>query len=489
MLEKLIADEKEPFKKAALSFASREKWSEKPVAHQAFYRARLQVDGETVTGKELIEKYANEFPADREYSTKAHLRRMLSDVGIEEFTYSQPKVLEEMLLSAHTRNEWAKMEPTLDSFGKTKFTYKGRSIKGQMLLRHLAIEDINNKHGTYFAPMDTETDTNIGKCVNWRRNSKFLRQVFDTAGIESKTRLVKDMKVDDDKLREILLSKMDNDEWSNWEGNGLDFRKLQFDIPGYRNFSGESLQKAYSHDNSVVSLDELRRATNIPIGEAVATQRREDGDERLYGIYSDPAKVRSVLLQVHSERDWLKPKKFDGLRGKKVNIEGREVSLHYFMMLKGVAEYNHGRPLEERLNLDRIQQDDSLKHLATSNRNILDGLLEYSGLRANWIANISDYDLQDNATIRKFLLNAEYQGQPISPDGLKQLSSREFRKVEFTDPETECAVKGHALMLAHSAYDSWSKQDGVNSLMKYANKGHGKSNSESQRALLETAGF
>ena len=233
-LETLVDENVRPFREALLSFRTADEWKNERLDYNlGFYHKRVSFQGEDIPIGQLVSTYTEQFPADREYSTMANLNRMLSDSEIDLFRFSDPAVLRELFLSVRSEDEWRDYEPTWQSFDSMEFAYgDDRTIKAQMLMHNLAVETYNGDHSTHYAYVDFDQDKEFRKELyqEGMRSRKGLAGLFEKAGIKVSHREIDDDVLDNDRVQEILLSKMSAEKWSKWAGNASDFFIMKFKL-------------------------------------------------------------------------------------------------------------------------------------------------------------------------------------------------------------------------------------------------------------------
>ena len=165
-------EERIAFREALLGHRAEEEWKDYRPQHMNFYHSPFSFEGVEVTGRDLISEYSSRFPADRDYSDRAHLNRMLEECEIPQFSFSDPETLRGFLLSVKTPTEWAKYEPSFHSFDSMTFQFAGINLKGQMLSHNIFVELENKKNGTHYAFIDYHRIPDLTKDL-WKDHSGY----------------------------------------------------------------------------------------------------------------------------------------------------------------------------------------------------------------------------------------------------------------------------------------------------------------------------
>ncbi len=489
----MTLEDRLPFKEALLEHRTEQEWEHYRPQHQSFYHGSFSLEGRGVTGSDLISEYVARFPADRDYSDKGNLNRMLADCEVPQFSFTNPEVMKGFLLSARSPAQWSKYQPSYHTFWNLDFRHTGINLKGQMLLYNVFVELENQQEGTFYAFIDYQKDRELFKKIQTTRNGAFIKGLFDIAGLTVKGKSILDEDLTPERLREILLTRRNEEEWQRWEGKGSEFEQTWFDLEGYRNFTGGALRRHYEklHESRFSAKDIFSEA-DVSVGSDPAMLRRKINDrfETLYGILEDPQAVRELFLQVQSEEEWNKPQRFTYLRGKRVKIDGdRTINIHSLLHLFSAYKYNAQQDSVESYVGYDAQGDPQHKGLFRSNKTELGELLDFAGIEAKFIPDVSEVDLHNPTVLRRMLFNGTYDGRTLTVDDLKTTPSWKLRKTLFTDPSTGLELKGHSLMLFYSAlhyvkeHPEVGLEEATNTLKK------GKSNQAVWNEILERARF
>ena len=476
------------FREALLDHKDEGDWQDYRPDHRRFYTATFDLDGEAVTGSELIQEYATHFPTDVECSDRAHLNRMLTECDIPQFTFTTPEVLRAFLLSNRPASEWARYEPSYHSFQGFEFQYAGIQVQGQMLLHNCLVELENAANGTHFAFIDYLTQPELKRKLYHDRNAKFVAELFETAGLKVKHCSILDEELTPERLREILLSTMFEDEWTKWEGGSADFLGMRFDLDEYRIFTGFSLRRRYEEfQGRKVNTKQIFDDVGLSVASDpdLLRKRLENHLERFYGLFDNPDRVRELLLQVRSEGEWRTPQTFGTLRGERIAIDGgRKVTIHSLLHLYSVHKYNAQQDdVDERIFCQDAQEKSGI---IQSNKTALGELLDFAGLEYRFVPSVTEVELDDPHLLRRMLLNGTLKGDRVTVRQLNDLPSYKLRGAKFTDPRTGLSLKGHSLMLFYSALPYVKEHDigleeAVNTLHQ------GKSNQTVMNEILEIA--
>ncbi|MAF99476.1 MAG: hypothetical protein CMH61_02590 [Nanoarchaeota archaeon] len=447
-----VVEAMQPFREALLSFKSEESWKTERIRyHRGFYHNVVQFDGDSVSLLSLIEDFTKEFPPDREYSKMANLNRMLSSSNIDVFSFSDPTVLRELLLSARSDEDWADYEPSWISMRNMTFTYGDRKMKSEMLGIHLEVDKYNTENNTHYAPIDFLQGP---LCLPRARSRSTIASWFEKAGIEVSNRDIRNDTLDAKRLREILISKKSENEWEKWEGLSPEFYRTRFKLPSYRAFSGLILQSALEKKGKRHNVKKIFELAGIKPGSDpdLLRKRATNKYERIFGIFDDPSEINSLLLQVHTEEEWKDFHIPGELRKKEVRYAGMSYKLHTLAMLWGVYKINSERAgIEDYVTLTDIQHDEQLKHHATSNQRIFSELLDYAGLEHKWRATLPEVSITNGEYLRHLLSHGTLNGESVGLTDLHGFNSTMFRKAKYCDPDNGFRVTGHSLMLFYSA--------------------------------------
>lgn len=488
----MTLEERLPFRNALLEHKTEQEWRHYRPHHQSFYHGRFNLGGQELTGSDLIGEYVARFPADREYSDKANLNRMLADCEVPQFSFTDPQVVRGFLLSARSPAQWSKYQPSYHTFGQLDFRYVGIDLKGQMLLNNIFVERENQREGTFYAFIDYQYSRDY-KRLQATRNGAFIKGLFDIAELTVKGKSILDEDITPERLREILLTKWSEEEWKRWEGKSSDFEQTWFDLDGYRNFTGGALRRYYEglHGGRYSAKDIFSEA-GIEVGSdpAMLRKRLEDRFERLCGLLDDPQAVRDLFLQVQSGREWNRPQQFTHLRKERISIDGgRSITLHTLLHRFGIYKHNARQErVEDYVGYD-AQTTAEEAGLFRSNKTELEELLDFAGIQPRFIPEASDVDLHDPALLRRMLSHGIYEGRNLTVSDLNSTPSWRLRKATFTDPNTGLKLSGQSLMLYYSALYYIRKHPGVG-LEEATNKLHkGKSNQAVMDEIVQKAGL
>jgi hypothetical protein len=489
----MTLEDRLPFREALLEHRTESEWEHYRPHHLSFYHSTFDLEGREVKGGDLISEYVARFPADREYSDKGNLNRMLADCDVPQFSFTNQEVIRGFLLSLRSPAEWSKYQPSYHTFQKLDFRHAGIDLKGQMLLYNVFVEQENQREGTFYAFVDYQRDRELYKKIQTTRNGAFIKTLFDIAGLTVKGKSITDEDLTPERLREILLTKRKEDEWKRWEGNSSDFEHTWFDLEGYRNFTGGALRRHYEGlRGSKYSAKDIFSEADIEVGSdpTMLRKRMEDRFERLYGVLEDPQAVRDLFFQVQSEEEWNQPQKFTELRGKKVRVNGnRTMTLHGLLHLFSAYKHNAQQDSVDSYVGYDAQSDPQYKGLFKSNKTELGELLEFAGIDARFIPDVSDVDLHDPALLRRMLFHGKTGDGDLTVGDLTSTPSWKLRKAVFTDPSTGLELKGHSLMLYYTAlhYVKEHPEVGLEKATNELNKG--KSNQAVWNEILQCAGF
>jgi hypothetical protein len=479
------------FREALLEHRTDEEWKHYRPQHQSFYHGRFCLEGRKVTGSDLISEYVARFPADREYSDKGNLNRMLADCKVPQFSFTDPEVLRGFLLSARTPSQWAKYEPSGHSFVALNFQYRGISVKEQMFLHNCFIELDNQENGTHYAFIDYTTNPKLKRRLDRDCSGKFIAKLFEIAGLKVKHHSIENEKITTDRLREILLSGMSEEEWSRWEGKAEDFYRMRFDLDEYRVFTGSALRRAYENDRvKRFSAKQIFDEAGLAVASdpSMLKKRLEDRFDRYYGVLEDPDEVRNLLLQVRSEDEWRTPQVFSQLRKEKIAIDKRRnITVHSLLHLYSIHKYNSQQDdVRSRIFFNEALKSDLM---IQSNKEALGELLDFAGLEYKFVPNVWDVDLHDSSFLRRFLYNGTLDDERLSAKQLTSMPSWKLRKAIFTDLSTGLELKGHSLMLYYSALHYVKEHPEVGLETATNELKLGKSNQAVWNEILDKAGF
>src|SRR3989344_4793825 len=489
----MILEDRLAFQEALLEHRLEKEWKQYRPQHQSVYHSIFALEGREVSGTELIREYAQRFPADREYSDRGTLNRMLSECEVPQFSFTDPEVMRGFLLSARSPVQWSKYQPSYHTFWTLDFKYTGIDIKGQMLLYNIFVELENQKNGTFYAFIDYTLERNpeMYKKLQATRSGAFIARAFEIAGLAVKSKSILQEDLTPERLREILLTKRTEEEWENWQGGHADFKSTWFDLEGYRNFVGASLRRRYQDirgkDHSV---KDMFSEAGIKVGGNPELLRKtlEDRFERFYGVFDDPVAVRDLFLQMNTEEGWAKPQQSSPLRKQKVAINGdRSATIHTLCHLFSIYQYNaQQESIDSYINFNESQSEKH-KGLIQSNKKALGELLDFAGLEYKFIPDITEVDLHDPTVLRRMLFHATLEGETLPHDELKNAEIQQFRKARFRDPATGVDIAGQSLMIYYSALH-YVKEHPEVGLDEAANALHkGKSNLAVMAEILEMA--
>ncbi len=487
----MALDDRVAFKVALLEHRTEDEWRQHRPDHLTFYRERVPFEGRERTYEEIIKTYAEKFPADRNYSVRAHLNRMLADCEVPQFSFTDPEVIRGFLLSAKSPSEWSKYQPNARTFEPINFHYHGISLMGQMLLHNVFVGLENEANGTYYAVIDYQDrpELNLSK----DRSPRFIVSLFDRVGIKVKSKHIKEAELTPERLREILLARRSEKDWNLWQGKSSDFESTWFDLEGFRNFTGTALIKRYEElRHRKYSAKDIFSEADISVASDpdLLRKRVEDRFERLYGALEDPSSVRQLFLQIQNEEEWRKPQRFTNLRGKRVAINGdRSITVHTLLHLYGMHKYNSAQEdVNNYIGFDGESQE-KFSGVIASNKKELGELLDFAGLEVKFVPNLGEVDLHDPSLLRRMLFHANYEGRDLSPTEISEMPAANFRKVRMHDPSTGIDITGQSLMIFYSALHYVNAHPGVG-LNEAANGlNQGKSNQAVKDEILEKAEF
>lgn len=492
----MVLEDRLSFREALLEHRTEEEWKQYRPHHFTLYNELVHFEGKETTYEEVIKQYAQRFPADRNYSVKAHLNRMLADCEVPHFSFTNPEVIRGFLLSAKSPAEWARYQPSRITFQSMSFQYQGISILGQMLLYNIFVELDNQENGTFYAFLDYQQRPDLTKRLGKSMVTKSITKIFDLAGIKIKSKLIAEENITSERLREILLTKRTEEEWKRWEGNSSDFNQTWFDLVGYRNFNGASLLRHYEEAKGRrISAKDLFTEAKVEVGSdpTLLHKRIENRFERLYGILDDPVAVRDLFLQLKSEEEWKQPQQFTNLRRERVAISvDRSITIHTLLHLFSAYKYNAQQDSVESYICFEAMKQNHPKHngLFKSNKTELSELLDFAGLEHKFIPTLGDddIDLHDPALLKRMLFHAKYENRVLSVDELNSMPFNKLRKATFTDPSTGLELKGQSLMIFYSALYYVKEHPEMG--LEEANKlNKGKSNQAVMNEILEKAGL
>ena len=492
----MTLEDRVAFREALLEHRPEEEWKQYRPQHQSVYNGTFALEGREVSGMELIREYAKRFPADREYSDRGTLNRMLSECEVPQFSFTDPDVMRGFLLSARSPVQWSKYQPSYHTFWTLDFKHMGIGIQGQMLLYNVLVEIENQRNGTFYAFIDYTPERNpeMYKKLQATRSGAFIIRALEIAGLTVKSKSILQEDLNPERLREILLTKRTEEEWESWQGGYAGFKSTWFDLDGYRNFAGASLRRRYQElrgkDRSV---KDIFSEAGIKVGgnQELLRKTLEDRFERFYGVFDDPVAVRDLFLQMNTEEGWAKPQQYSPLRKQKVAIDSdRSVTIHTLCHLFSIFKYNtQQESIDSYIGFNAAQDDPRFNGVIQSNRAALGEMLDFAGLEYKFIPTLvdGDIDLHDPAMLRKLLFHGNYEGKDLSVSEIKSLSAANFRKVKFSDPTTGFTIAGQSLMIYHSAL-SYVKEHPEVGLDEAANKlNKGKSNQSVMDEILQRA--
>ncbi|MBI4983490.1 hypothetical protein HZC32_02500 [Candidatus Woesearchaeota archaeon] len=491
----MTLEDRVAFREALLEHRPEKEWKQYRPQHQSVYHGTFALEGREVSGTELIREYAQKFPADREYSDRGTLNRMLSECKVPQFSFTDPDVMRGFLLSARSPVQWNKYQPSYHTFWTLDFKHMGIDIKGQMLLYNIFVELENQRNGTFYAFVDYTPERNpeMYKKVQATRSGSFITKAFEIAGLTVKSKSILQEDLTSERLREILLTKRTEEEWENWQGGHADFKSTWFDLEGYRNFAGASLRRRYQElrgkDRSV---KEMFSEAGIKVGGNPELLRKtlEDRFEHFYSVFDDPTGVRNLFLGIMSEEKWAKPQQYSPLRKQKVAVNGdRSVSIHTLLHLFSIYKHNaEQETIDTYIGFNEAQSEQH-KGLIQSNKKALGELLDFAGLEYRFIPDISEVNLHDPTVLRRMLFHATLEGRDFSHTELKNAGIQQFRKARFRDPTTGVDIAGQSLMIYFSALYYVKEHPGVG-LDEAAQTLHkGKSNLAVMNEILAKAKF
>jgi len=450
---------REDFRDALLTNRSEDEYKSYDLSRKAvdFYHQPFRFEDERISGKELLEEYVHQFPADRDYSNPAELNRMFSQCDIPQVRFYDSKVLQAILGSLMTPDEWERQEIFYNSFEVMPFIFQGSKLQGQMLQKKFGIDLQNSQDGTFYRIQDYNQDHSLSSQNPYTENIEGMRLLFETAGLTPKTRSISEVQLNPVKLREILLSLRTPQEWTE---NTEEVRSMKFDIPGIRAFSGLALKEAYSTSTGKsVSIEGLFNLSGVPYGNRIAREENfvENYQRQMSEIFENPNQLRESLLEIMSKEEWAKPKPFVEMkiRARPIDLKGRQMDLHTLMCNYSTYEYNKNNP-DDMVSLGQAQDREEYSHIPLSSKEIMDKICAIAGITSRWIPDLGDFDLHDSRLLSRLVSNATYQGIPVSPNRIREMKT-DWRKVDIVDEQTGLKVKLRTLVQNHSAFDTWRK--------------------------------
>ena len=478
------------FRESLLEYKARDYWKEHRPNHLQLYRARFNFEGRELSGQEIIGEYASRFPADRKYSTKANLNRMLEECGIEQFLFSNPDTLRGFLLSAKSPAQWNDYEPSYHSFNDMTFQYIGIALKGQMLLNHVFMELENKANRTYYAFVDYSRNAGLQNKLEKGTTAEFIGKLPVIAGFKPRIKEVDSENLPPDRVREILIAQKSAENWAKWDGSADDFRKMRFRIPEYRVFTGSALLRGYEQTTGKrCTVDDLFKIANVQVASDPSVLRKWKTEhlDKMCGMMDDPVAIRNLFLQLRSEKEWKRPRTFVDTRHERVNIDGKKVTVHDLLHRYSIHKYN-----SRQTNPDDyvfLKEAQSRSNVIQSNTATLKELLEFGGLEAKFIPDVGDVDLHSPVVLKRLLFNGRLADRKIPVSEAVQMKAEYFRKIRFTDPDTGFSLTGHSLMIYFDAlkYTKHHPEVTLNQAAVGMNKG--KSNQKVMDELVETAGL
>jgi hypothetical protein len=135
--------------------------------------------------------------------------------------------------------------------------------------------------------------------------------------------------------------------------------------------------------------------------------------------------------------------------------------------------------------IDWEQQD---KVSAASSRKVLDEILDLAGIQNRWISTFEDVDLRDPKFIRRILLNAEYNGAPISINKIKDMGT-EWRKVRVKDTEIGFDKTLRSLVQYFNGFSHWKDYPQYSLDHVVVKMKKGRVNQSTLNEILEFAGL
>jgi hypothetical protein len=394
-------------------------------------------------------------------------------------------VLKGFLLSAKSPIKWEREGiNSEDEFANTEFQYGGIKLKGKMLAYNVFVKLENRSNNTFYSYGDYLQNPNMKKAL-WKTNSRdFYSKLFEIAGLELKKG--KPLSKDDitpENLRHVLLSVMNAEEWGLWGGSISDFQRMQFELDGYEPLTGFSLLNAYAKSRENTSIKDMFEEAQIEYNPKKQRKNysKNQFQERTSHLFGNPNNIRKSLLELMTQEEWNKPKEFQDVRLRRIKLDGREISLHTLMYIYSMHKYN---TQQEEID-EKICFSDQEKVSAPSSREVLDEILNIAGIKNRWIPALEDVDLRDPNFIRRVLLNAEYDGKPISSNEIKNMGT-EWRKVRVKEPEIGFDKALRSLVQYFTAYDDWQEhpEHSLNYVVQKMKRG--KAN---KTALLEVLNF
>src|SRR3989344_1829792 len=180
---------REDFRDALLTNRSEDEYKSYDLSRKAvdFYHQPFRFEDKRISGKELLEEYVHQFPADRDYSNPAELNRMFSQCDIPQVRFYDSKVLQAILGSLMTPDEWERQEIFYNSFEVMPFIFQGSKLQGQMLQKKFGIDLQNSQDGTFYRIQDYNQDNSLSSQNPYTENIEGMRLLFETAGLTPKT--------------------------------------------------------------------------------------------------------------------------------------------------------------------------------------------------------------------------------------------------------------------------------------------------------------
>lgn len=488
-------EERMSFRNALLSQRTEEEWkSYRPCTkrdfNSGFYDSQFVFEGEQITGIDLIKKYSQAFSSDREYSPRAQLNRMLTECNVPQFSFSNPEVLKSFLLSARSQQDWKNNGlPSIIEFGERDFQYSGFRMKGKMLAYNVFVELENQHNKTHYSYGDYLQDPNLKKALWKARTKDFYLKLFELAGLKVAIPINPE-EISSEKLREILLNKMSEEEWQRCT-TYRDFDSMKFNLEGHSTFKGKWLRENYNSSVSrIYSVKDIFEEAGISFNPKLAGARKtkENYQQRMSRIFENSQLLRHGLLGIMSQEEWSKPKEFLEVRLRKIDLDDRTMTLHTLMHNYRIYKHNKTKSdIDQQIGWTQLEENyDAVQ--GPSSRKVLDEILNLAGIHNSWFATFEDVNLRDPKFIRRILLNAEYNGKPISIEQIRQIGSN-WRSVHVKDPEIGLDKTLHSLVQYFIGYDYWKNHPEDSLTQVTVNMKKGKSSRKALNELLNFADF
>ena len=219
----------------------------------------------------------------------------------------------------------------------------------------------------------------------------------------------------------------------------------------------------------------------------MAKQGRVD-QSKLVELFENPASIRDSFLENMKLRGGrAKLFSFEDVRDWKMHVDNIGlVTLH--TLLHYYSVYKHNALHEDDPDICFTEAQDTLG-IIQSNRQSVKELFNLAGLGHSLQPMVSDFDLHDPCFLREFLLSGKYEGSGVSKEELNFAPIQDFRRTLFRENSTGFELRGHSLMLYHSALYYVKGNPDISFKYTVETLKLGKSNKKVRNTILENAGL